>query len=179
MDRASNIVKAVELIHGWCTLCNVTLKSLNVLGSTYCLMSSAQLDSFCQWVYVVRRLFSCKEDFSINRIVECGDQTSSRSDTMVEEVDIESPSTIAYWPVCAEWQKYRCQLLGVTFLRGNIGHILKPVEFSISHQPAKTVRIRGDGHCSFKALALIITGSQDEYHEFRAITTSSSSILSC
>ena len=56
-------------------------------------------------------------------------------------VDIESPSTIAYWPVCEEWQKYRCQLLGVRFIRGNIGHILKPVEFNIFHQPATTVRI--------------------------------------
>ena len=54
-----SIVKAVELIHIWCTSCEVSPKSLmNVLG-----MSSAQLDSFCQWMYAKRRFFSCKEDF--------------------------------------------------------------------------------------------------------------------
>ena len=63
---------------------------MNVLG-----MSSAQFDSFCQWVYAKRKMFSCKEDFSINRIVECKDQTLSHSDTMVDEVDIKSPSTMA------------------------------------------------------------------------------------
>ena len=48
----------------------VSPKSLmNVLG-----MSSAQFDSLRQWVYAKRRMFSCKEDFSINRIVECNDQ---------------------------------------------------------------------------------------------------------
>ena len=87
MDRAYCIVKAVELIHVWCTSSEVTLKSLNVLGSTYLLMSSAQLDSFCQWVYAKRRLFTCKE---------CEDQTLGHSGTMVDEVDTESPSTIAY-----------------------------------------------------------------------------------
>ena len=52
VDRAFSIVKAVELIDVWCTSCGgVTLKPLHLLGSVYYLMSSAQLDLLCQWVY--------------------------------------------------------------------------------------------------------------------------------
>ena len=40
------IVKAVELIDVWCTSCGGLL---HLLGSVYYLMSSAQLDSLCQW----------------------------------------------------------------------------------------------------------------------------------
>ena len=57
------------------------------------------------------------------------------------------------------------------FVRRNITHILQPIEFSISHQPAATVRIRGDGNCFYRALAFVITGSQYEHQELRAITT--------
>ena len=69
------------------------------------------------------------------------------------------------------------------FVRRNIAHILQPIEFSISYQPAATVRIRGDGNCFFRALAFVITGSQDEHQELRAITTTymqhNAGILSC
>ena len=49
---------------------------------------------------------------------------------------------------------------------------LQPEEYSISHQPAATVRIQGDGNCFFRALAFVVTGSQDEHLELRAIATS-------
>ena len=42
-----------------------------------------------------------------------------------------------------------------------------PIEFGISHQPAATVRIQGDGKCFFRALAFVITGSQDESRTHR------------
>ena len=62
VDRAFTIVKAVELIDFWCTSCGgITLKRLHLLGSVYFVMSSAQLDSLCQWVYAKRSLFSCKD----------------------------------------------------------------------------------------------------------------------
>ena len=81
------IVKAVELIDVWCTSCGgLTLKPLHLLGSVYYLMSSAQLDSLCQWVYAKRSLFSCKDEFSLNRIGESEDQTSKHPDAMVEEI---------------------------------------------------------------------------------------------
>ena len=60
---------------------------------------------------------------------------------------------------------------------------ISTIEFSISHQPAATVRIRGDGNCFFRALAFVITGSQDEHQELRAITTTymqhNAGIVSC
>ena len=60
----------------------------------------------------------------------------------------------------------------MTFIRRNITHILQPIKYSISHQPAATVRVQGDGYCFFRALAFVITGSQDEHLELRAIATS-------
>ena len=67
VESAFRIVKGVELIHVWCTSCGVTLKPLHLLGSVYYLMSSAQLDSLCQWVYAKRSLFSCKDDFNCGK----------------------------------------------------------------------------------------------------------------
>ena len=134
----------------------VTLKPLHLLGSVY---------------YAKRSLFSCKEEFSLNRIVESEDQTSKQPDAMVEEIAKDDPNTISYLPACDEWQKSLCQLLGMIFVRRNITHILQPIKFSISYQPAATVRIRGDDNCFFRALAFVITGSQDEHQELRAITT--------
>ena len=104
-------------------------------------------------------------------------------DAMVEEIAKDGPNTISYLPACDEWQKSLCQLLGLIFVRRNITHILQPIEFSISHQLAATVRIRGDGNSFFRALAFVITGSQDEHQELRAITTTymqhKAGILSC
>ena len=106
VDRAFSIVKAVELIDVWCTLCGgVTLKPLHLLESVYYIMSSAQLDSLCQWVYAKRSLFSCKDEFSLNRIVESEDETSKHPDAMVEEIAKDGPNTISYLPACDEWQK--------------------------------------------------------------------------
>ena len=106
------------------------------------LMYSAQLDSLCQWVYAKRSLFSCKDEFSLNRIVESEDQTSKHPDDMVEEIAKHGPNTISYLPACDEWQrKSLCKLLDMIFVRRNIAHILQPIKFSISHQPATTVRI--------------------------------------
>ena len=102
---------------------------------------------------------------------------------MVEEIAKDGPTTISYLPACDEWQKSLCQLLGMINVRRNITHILQPIEFSISHQPATTVRIRGDSNCFFRAAALVITGSQEEHQELRAITTTymqhNAGILSC
>ena len=149
----------------------VTLKPLHLLGSVYYLMSSAQLDSLCQWVYAKLSLFSCTDKFSLNRIMESEDRTSKNRDAMVEEIAKDGPNTISYLPACDEWQKKVYANCLAYICKENITHILQPIEFGISHQPAATVRIRGDGNCFFRALAFVITGSQDEHQELRAITT--------
>ena len=169
VESAFRIVKGVELIYVWCTSCGVILKPLHYLGSVYYLMSSAQLDSLCQWVYAKRSLFSCKDDFSLKKIVESEDNTSTHPDGVVDEIVQAGPNTISYLPACDEWQKSFCQFLGMTFVRRNITHILQPIEFSIFHRPATTVRILGDGNCFFRALAFVITGSQDEHQELRTL----------
>ena len=66
---------------------------MHLLGSVYYLMSSAQLDSLCLWVCAKRSLFSCKDEFSLNRIVESEDQTFKHPDAMVEEIANNCPIT--------------------------------------------------------------------------------------
>ena len=48
----------------------------------------------------------------------------------------------------------------------------EPCEFSTFQQPAVTERILGDGNCFFRALAHVVTGSQEDHYELRVITTS-------
>ena len=103
--------------------------------------------------------------------MESEDQTSKHPDAMVEEIAKDGPNTISYLPACDEWPKRLCQLLGMIFVRKNITHILQAIEFGIFHQPVATVTIQRDGNCFFRALAFVITGSQDEHQELRAITT--------
>ena len=87
-------------------------------------------------------------------------------------VDNESETTIKYWPVCEDGQKSKCQMLGMKFIRGNISHLPEPCAFSTFHQPAVTGRILGDGNCFFRALAHVVTGSQEDHYELRVISTS-------
>ena len=172
VDKSFSIVKAQELLHVWCTSCRITLKSLHLLGSTYFLMSPLHLDAFCQWVISKRKVFTCKENFDINLLMEHEEQSSHLMNVIVDQVDNESETTIKYWPVCEDWQKRKCQMLGMKFVRGNISHVPEPCAFSTFHQPAVTGRILGDGNCFFRALAHVVTGSQEDHYELRAITTS-------
>ena len=94
------------------------------------------------------------------------------NDVIVDQVDNESETTIKYWPVCEDWQKSKCQMLGMKFVRGNISHVQEPCAFSTFHQPAVTGRTLGDGNCFFRALAHVVTGSQEDHYELRVITTS-------
>ena len=132
------------------------------------IMSSAQLDSLCQWVYAKRSLLSCKDEFSLNRIVESEDQTSKHPDAMVGKMVQILSHTCQH---VMSGKKKSMSIAWHDICKKNITHILQPIEFGISHQPATTVRIRGDGNCFFRALVFVITGSQDEHQELRAITT--------
>ena len=172
VDKSFSIVKAQELLHVWCTSCRITPKSLHLLGSTYFLMSPLHLDAFCQWVISKRKVFTCKENFDINLLMEHEEESSHLMNVIVDQVDNESETTIKYWPVCEDWQKRKCQMLGMKFVRGNISHVPEPCAFSTFHQPAVTGRILGDGNCFFRALAHVVTGSQEDHYELRAITTS-------
>ena len=83
----------------------------------------------------------------------------------------ESSSTLIYWPVCKEWQKLKCKQLGLRFVNVNLSHIQEPYDISVFSEPAAKGRIKGDGNCFFRALAFLITGSQDDHNELRLLTT--------
>ena len=76
-----------------------------------------------------------------------------------------------YWPVCSEWQKIKCQHLGLDYVKGNHSHISEPQNISRLHNPQARGRIVGDGNCFFRALAVLITGSQEDHVELRALIT--------
>ena len=75
---------------------------------------------------------------------------------------------VMYWPVCNEWQIMKCQHLGLNYVRGNHSHFSKPQNFSRLHNLQARGRIQGDGNCFFRALALLITGSQEDHTELHA-----------
>ena len=78
---------------------------------------------------------------------------------------------IYYSPVCKEWQKNICLILGIKFHSGNRDHGLKPSLIAVSQAPETTGRIKGDGNCFFRAIAQIVTGDQDDHNEMRLIVT--------
>ena len=74
-----------------------------------------------------------------------------------------------YWPVCNEWQIMKCRHLGLNHIRDR--HFSEPQYFSRFHIPQARGRMQGDGNCFFRALALLITGSQEDHTELRALIT--------
>ena len=92
---------------------------------------------------------------------------------------IRSPSVeVANEPVCKEWQKNRCLMLGIKFHSGNRDHGIKPSLIGVSQVPEKkTGRIKGNGNCFFRAIAQIVTGDQDDHNEMRLIITTYNSNL--
>ena len=45
-----NMDKANELLNNWLKSCDISLKSVNVLGSLYLLMDGSDLDDLCQCI---------------------------------------------------------------------------------------------------------------------------------
>ena len=58
------------------------------------------------------KVFTCKESFDINLLMEHEEQSSHLMDVIVDQVDNESETTIKYWPVCEDWQKSSVRCLG-------------------------------------------------------------------
>ena len=88
------------------------------------------------------------------------------------QVDNESETTIKYWPVCEDWQKSKCPHAWDEVCQRKHQSCTRICAFSTFHQPAVTGRILGDGNCFFRALAHVVTGSQEDHYELRVITTS-------
>ena len=99
---------------------NAYLKSVAVLGSTYFLMSSSDLDDICQWV-TDKRSYFCGKQFTVDGLLE---QCASLTCQIVEEQHI---NMISYIPVCNIWQKETCAALGLTLIHGNHSHVQQPM----------------------------------------------------
>ena len=77
---------------------------------------------------------------------------------------------VEYQPVCQGWQRDRCCQLGLKLHHRNHRHSNKPSCIGITQAP-KT-RIKGDGNCFFSAISQVLTGSQEDHQEVRAVVTS-------
>ena len=51
VDRGFTILEAVELLQIWCRASKLCLKEVQLLGGKCFLISSAHLNTFCEWVY--------------------------------------------------------------------------------------------------------------------------------
>ncbi|KAL5489508.1 hypothetical protein EMCRGX_G018606 [Ephydatia muelleri] len=129
-------------------------KVLSYIGTTHCLVKGI-------------------EDFTIDGLLEYEEQcnSSSISSRVLEITNEEHNDHINYQPVCSEWQKERCALLGLTFIRVNHPHLTQPSMIAVSHCPLATARIAADGNCFFRSVSLAVTGSQEFHEELHLLIT--------
>ena len=153
----------------WSRSTKAQLKPVHVLGNIYFLMSPYDLDELCEWVR--NRSFFGDKDFTIDGLLEyeeqCSSSSSSISSRILEITNEEHNDYISYQPVCSEWQKERCALLGLTFILVNHPHLTQPSMIAVSHCPLTTARIAADGNCFFRSVSLAVTGSQEFHEELR------------
>ena len=135
-------------------------------------MSPYDLDELCEWVRSKRSFFIDK-DFAIDGLLEYEEQCSSSSisSRVLEITNEEHNDHINYQPVCSEWQKERCALLGLTFIHVNHPHLTQPSTIAVSHCPLATARIAADGNCFFRSVSLAVTGSQKFHEELYLLIT--------
>ena len=74
--------------------------------------------------------------------------------------------------VCQEWQRDRCCQLGLKLHHGNHRHSNKPSCIGTTQAPKMTTRIKGDRNCFFRAISQVLTGSQEDHQEVRALVIS-------
>ena len=158
----------------WSRSTKAQLKPVHVLGNIYFLMSPYDLDELCEWVRNKRSFFIDK-DFTIDGLLEyeeqCSSSSSSSSSISSRVLEITNNDHINYQPICSEWQKERCALLGLTFIRVNHPHLTQPSMIVVSHWPLATARIAADGNCFFQSVSLAVTGSQEFHEELRLLIT--------
>ena len=89
----------------------------------------------------------------------------------VEFLKEDECDSIPFVPVCIEWQRDACIALGLKVIRPNSSSHGTALRISHDISP-KTVRIKGDGNCLFRALSFVVCGSQEEHSIFRQMITS-------
>ena len=84
-------------------------------------------------------------------------------DMHIDIAEDEQADQVCYVPVCREWQKDHCRVLGLPYIHGNWQHQAKHVMFPVTHCPLSRTSIVPDGNCFFRTLSYTLTGSQ-AYH---------------
>ena len=150
----------------WMKFCNLSLKSMHVLGGNYYLISPSEMDYFCQWIYDTRD--RCFDDgITVEKLLSLNTDVNSLQIVMGDQID-----SILYLPTGSEWQQEKCRLLGLSFIRSNYIKSKDSVRIGISQARLATVRIKGDGNCFFRSLSQFLTWSQDHHEEVRLLATS-------
>ena len=135
--------KTTAIMNIWMKFCNLSLKSLHVLGGNYYLISPSEMDYFCQWIYDTRdRCFD--DDITVEKLLSLNTDVNSLQIVMGDQID-----SILYLPTGSEWQQEKCRLLGLSFIRSSYIKSKDSVRIGISQAPLATVRIKGDGNCFF------------------------------
>ena len=185
VNRGFTVVEAVEPLQIWCRASKLCLKEVQLLGKNYFLISSAHLDTFCEWVYRNRSMCTSQENVvallgggngqhtyffsqALRREANHVDASYKSFEKETDHVDL-----ICYNPVCIEWQTSKCNSLGLNFCQANNLHHgkMQPQMIEVSQKPLRTARISPDGNCFFRCIAMIVTGSQDYHEEMRLLVT--------
>ena len=69
-------------------------------------------------------------------------------------------STVLYLPVCRDWQRRMCSVLGLMVVKGNRDHNEKTLDIGVDQAPNIQGRINSDGNSFFRAVAQEVSGSQ-------------------
>ena len=126
VDRGFTVVEAVELLQIWCRASKLCLKEVQLLGKNYFLISSAHLDTFCEWVYRKRSMCTSQENVvallgggngqhtyffsqALRKEANHLDASYKSFETETDHVDL-----ICYNPVCIE----SVQFTWIEFLSG-------------------------------------------------------------
>ena len=68
--------------------------------------------------------------------------------------------TVLYLPVCRDWQRRMCSVLGLRVVKGNRDHNEKTLDIGVDQAPNIQGRINSDGNSFFRAVAQEVSGSQ-------------------
>ena len=112
------------------------------------------------------------EDVSYDKDKE--EQLGGKERDKVGKADDENDE-VEYHPVCREWQKIKCDMIGLELVTANsVRHGLQP-QMMHSKTVPHTENMQGDGNCLFRALSHIVCGDQVSFphHMWR------SGILGC
>ena len=67
------------------------------------------------------------------------DKADYSADGSVIEISNHTVDTVLYLPVCRDWQKIMCRVVGLQFVKGNHGHNEKPLDIDPDQAPSTEV----------------------------------------